>query len=207
MGPARSPWFRSGVAISALPQVLGERPPRSCLGRDARSPHAPAAVLASAAGRRSGEGPVCYRAPRHAASQASLRALGRSGRITRDGDTAIIEYADPIVATNHFKVRAAKLAAMTDNELLQFWNDGIVAGGEHRQSFHFTATEVPIGKAAGRVLRTGRPADAPGHVLRCQILSEAAVPPDVDELFVSSAARTPSQARMRPSRTDSADGR
>ncbi len=38
--------------------------------------------------------------------------------ITRDGDYAIIEYADPAVATTHFKVGAEKLHSMTDIEFV-----------------------------------------------------------------------------------------
>jgi len=106
-------------------------------------------------------------------------------RITRDGDTAIIEYADPTVATTHLKVGAAKLASMTDEALLQFWNDGIELDDEHRQSFKFTATEVPVGKPQVEFFEAGGQWTPRGDVLRCQILSDAAIPPDLDEPFVS----------------------
>jgi len=64
-------------------------------------------------------------------------------RITREGDTAIIEYADPSVATTYLKVGAERLASMTDEELLDFWNDGIEASEDHRRSLSYTATEIP----------------------------------------------------------------
>src|SRR5580698_10917670 len=67
-------------------------------------------------------------------------------RITRDGDDAVIEYADESVATTHLKVGAEKLAAMTDAELLAFWNGTIEAGDDHRESLIYTATEIPVGK-------------------------------------------------------------
>lgn len=44
-------------------------------------------------------------------------------KITRNGDTAVFEYADPRVATTHFTVEAGKPATMTDADLLAFWNE------------------------------------------------------------------------------------
>lgn len=66
-------------------------------------------------------------------------------RITRDGDNAIIEYADEKVSITLLKVGAARLAAMTDEELLDFWNEGVQANEDHRQSYSYTAIEIPVG--------------------------------------------------------------
>jgi hypothetical protein len=82
-------------------------------------------------------------------------------------------------------VGAEKLAAMTDEELLAFWNDGIEVSDVHRQSLRYTATEIPVGKPQVEFFERGNQWTPRGHVLRCQILSDAAVPPDVDESFVS----------------------
>lgn len=106
-------------------------------------------------------------------------------RITRDGDVAIIEYADESVATTHLKIGAGKLAAMTDEELLDYWNERVEAGEAHRQSVTFTATEIPIGKPQVELFERGNQWTPRGDVLRCQILSDAAIPPDVDAPFVS----------------------
>jgi hypothetical protein len=106
-------------------------------------------------------------------------------RITRDGDDAIIEYADDSVATTHLKVGAEKLVSMTDDELLAFWNDGIEANEVHRQSLSYTAIEIPAGKPQVEFFDRGNQWTPRGHVVRCQILSDAAIPPDVDEPFVS----------------------
>jgi hypothetical protein len=106
-------------------------------------------------------------------------------RITREGDHAIIEYAEPTVAKTHLHVGAEKLAAMTDEELLQFWNDLVEAGEEHRRSLSFTATEIPVGKPQVQLFEPGNQWTPRGHVLRCQILSDAAIPPALDEPFVS----------------------
>lgn len=106
-------------------------------------------------------------------------------RITRDGDDAIIEYADESVAKTHLRVGAEKLASMTDAELLDFWNETIEAGEDHRESLIYTATEIPAGKPQVEFFERGNQWTPRGHVLRCQILSDAAIPPDVDEPFVS----------------------
>ncbi len=52
-------------------------------------------------------------------------------RITRDGDTAIIEYADPNVATTHMKY-GPRLAGMTDQDVLDDFNEGILANEQFR---------------------------------------------------------------------------
>jgi hypothetical protein len=106
-------------------------------------------------------------------------------RITRDGDDAIIEYADEDVATTHLRMGAEKLASMTDEELLAFWNEGIEASEAHRESLSYTATEIPVGKSQLQFFEAGNQWTPRGHVVRCQILSDAAIEPSVDELFVS----------------------
>jgi len=106
-------------------------------------------------------------------------------RITRDGDDAVIEYADESVATTHFKVGAEKLASMTDEELLAFWNEHVTAREDDRHTLSYTATEIPVGKPQVEFFADGNQWTPRGHVVRCQILSDAAIPPDVDEPFVS----------------------
>jgi len=106
-------------------------------------------------------------------------------RITRKGDDAIIEYADDTVATTHLKMGADKLASMTDEELLDFWNDHIEAREDHRQSVSYTATEIPVGMPQVQFFEEANQWTPRGHVLRCQILSDAAIQPDLDEPFVS----------------------
>jgi hypothetical protein len=105
--------------------------------------------------------------------------------ISRDGDHAIIEYADPTVARTHLKVGSEKLATMTDEQLLKFWNDGIEAREDHRKSVNYTATEIPIGRPQVELFEAGSQWTPRGDVLRCQILSDAGVPPNLDEPFVS----------------------
>jgi len=67
-------------------------------------------------------------------------------KITRDGDYAIIVYADEGVATTHFKMGREKLAVMTDEQILKFWNDGIEARDAFMAAQHLVAVEIPMGK-------------------------------------------------------------
>jgi hypothetical protein len=106
-------------------------------------------------------------------------------RITRDGDDAIVEYADASVATTHLRMGAEKLASMTDEQLLDFWNEGIVARDEHRRTLSYTATEIPVGKPQVEFFDRGNQWTPRGHVVRCEILSDAAIPPALDEPFVA----------------------
>jgi hypothetical protein len=89
------------------------------------------------------------------------------------------------VATTHLTLGADKLASMTDAELLDFWNESIEVGEDHRQSLRYTATEIPVGKPQVEFFERGNQWTPRGHVLRCQILSDSAIPPDVHEPFAS----------------------
>lgn len=105
-------------------------------------------------------------------------------RITREGDNAIIEYADDSVATTHLRVGAEKLATMTDEQILDFWNEGVRASEEHRRTFNYVATEIPVGKPQLEFFEAGDQWTPRGHVVRCEVLSDAAITPELDELFV-----------------------
>ena len=106
-------------------------------------------------------------------------------RISRQGDTAVIEYADDSVAATHLTIGAEKLASMSDEELLEYWNEMICVREFHRQSLDYTATEVPLGKPQLSYFQAGDQWVPRGHVLRGQILSDAAIEPRLDEPFVS----------------------
>jgi hypothetical protein len=66
-------------------------------------------------------------------------------RITRDGDTAIIEYADPEVATTYMKY-GTRLAGMTDQDVLDDFNEGLIAMEQYRAEHPYVAVEIPLGK-------------------------------------------------------------
>lgn len=74
------------------------------------------ALLHLAYGTRLLDGPAC-RSPRpHVASLDEVP-------ITRDGDAAIIQYADPRIGTTHFTLAAGLVAKLTDAQILELWNE------------------------------------------------------------------------------------
>jgi hypothetical protein len=104
-------------------------------------------------------------------------------RITRNGDCAIVEYADETVATTHLKVGAERLSTMTDEDLLGFWNDFVRGTDEFRESVDYVAIEIPVGKPQVEYVAAGDQWTPRGDILRCQVLSDGQREPD--EPFVS----------------------
>ena len=106
-------------------------------------------------------------------------------RIVREGDVAIIEYADDAVASTYLTVGAEALAAMSDAEVLDYWNQLLQARDEHGDATDYVATEIPLGKPQIEYFEAGRQWAPRGHVLRCQLLTDAAIEPRLDEPFVA----------------------
>ena len=106
-------------------------------------------------------------------------------RITREGEYALIEYADEAVATTQLKVGTEMLAAMNDEQLLDYWNELVQTNDEFRERVKYVAEEIPLGKPQVEYFEPGDQWTPRGHVLRCQILSDAAIPPKLTEPFVS----------------------
>lgn len=112
-------------------------------------------------------------------------ATAEQVRITRSGDEAIIEYADASVAITHLRLGAEKLAILTDAQILGQWNDGLAAMEELARADEHPAVEIPPGKPQVEYFDKGDQWTPRGHVLRCEILSDAAIQPALDESFVS----------------------
>lgn len=87
-------------------------------------------------------------------------------RITREGETAIIEYADPQVWVTNYTI-GPKLAEMTDAEVLALWNEGIEA--TEQREYRHVATEIPIGKPQIEKSDWSRTWVPRGDVLRCVV--------------------------------------
>ena len=66
-------------------------------------------------------------------------------RITRDGEFAIFDYADPNVASVRMKY-GSRLARMTDQDVLENFNEGIRASEQFRAEHEYIAVEIPLGK-------------------------------------------------------------
>jgi len=67
-------------------------------------------------------------------------------RITREGDDAVIEYADPKVYVTNFKLGAERLAKMSDQQILDAWNESLEAREQARAEHEHVAVEIPPGK-------------------------------------------------------------
>jgi hypothetical protein len=105
-------------------------------------------------------------------------------KITRNGDTAVFEYADHRVATTHFTMEAGKLATMTDADLLAYWNEHIEATDEFiRTQKPFTLTEIPVGKPQLEYSKQSDQWVPRGHVVRSVIVNDS--PTGIDDTFIS----------------------
>ena len=93
-------------------------------------------------------------------------------RITREGDTAVIEYAEPSIRTVHLRFGPA-LAGMTDAQVLERFNAMLEAQAELAASVDRTLTEVPPGRPQIAYYERGDQWTPRGEVLRCHIESDA----------------------------------
>jgi hypothetical protein len=117
-------------------------------------------------------------------------------RITRDGDDVIIAYADESVATTHFKLGRERIAAMTDDEIIDFWNDHLEALEAAAAEYEHVAVEVPPGRPQLEFFEQGDQWVPRGHVLRCIVMGSNG---EYDEPFLTIDGRdfTPREfARM-----------
>jgi hypothetical protein len=103
-------------------------------------------------------------------------------KITREDDAVIIEYAAPEVATTRFVLGAARVAAMSDAEILAAWNEGIEATEEHARALTYVATEVPPGRPQLERSELNGHLVIRGEIVRCIIEGTSA---GHDEPFVS----------------------
>ena len=89
-------------------------------------------------------------------------------RITREGETAVIEYADPSIRVVNLQV-GPSLAAMTDAEVLELFNDMLEAQAEIAAGVDPTLTEIPPGLPKIEFSERSGQWVPRGQVLRCHI--------------------------------------
>ena len=89
-------------------------------------------------------------------------------RITREGETAVIEYADPSIRVVNLRV-GPSLAEMTDVEVLDLFNDMLEAQAEIAAGVDPTLTEIPPGFPQIEYSERSDQWVPRGHVLRCHI--------------------------------------
>ncbi len=66
-------------------------------------------------------------------------------RISRDGDAAVIEFADPSASTTHFKI-GRQVRQMSDQAILNMFNDMISARDQLAAEYENIVIEVPPGQ-------------------------------------------------------------
>lgn len=66
-------------------------------------------------------------------------------KITREGDSAIIENPEPLVGTMHLRI-GAEVQQMSDIEILKSFNEVIAAQKESLRQDDNTVIEIPVGK-------------------------------------------------------------
>ena len=89
-------------------------------------------------------------------------------RISREGETAVIEYADPSVRVVNLQV-GPSLTEMTDPEVLELFNDMLEAQAEIAAGVDPTLTEIPPGRPQIEYSEWSDQWVPRGHVLRCHI--------------------------------------
>ena len=93
-------------------------------------------------------------------------------RITREGETAVIEYADPSIRVVNLRV-GPSLAAMTDAEVLELFNDMLEAQAEIAAGVDPALTEIPPGLPQIEYNERSNQWVPRGQVRRCHIEVDA----------------------------------
>src|ERR1700675_2886915 len=89
-------------------------------------------------------------------------------RITREGETAIIENADPTVSTTHLKI-GSQIGSMSDAAILDLFNLLVETQEEMAAEFDNRAIEIPLGRPQISYMEGADQWVPRGQVLRCHI--------------------------------------
>lgn len=89
-------------------------------------------------------------------------------RITREADESVIEYAEQGVWTTHFRL-GPQVHKMTDQEILDRFNEVLEASERMREEYEHVAIEIPPGKPQIEYSENGCQWTPRGDVLRCVV--------------------------------------
>ena len=89
-------------------------------------------------------------------------------RITKERESAAIEFLEPGIAITHLTIGAA-VARMSDQEILDLFNETILSQERLAASYHHVAVEIPEGQPQVRYFRKGDQWVPRGDVLRCLV--------------------------------------
>ena len=88
--------------------------------------------------------------------------------ISRENETAIIEYKDPNIWVTHLTI-GSKIYTMSDQDILDSHNNSILAYLEWMRNYKYVAVEVPPEKLQIDYFSPGGYWTTRGDVLRCEI--------------------------------------
>ena len=91
--------------------------------------------------------------------------------ITREGETAVIRYLEEGVPGTHIRI-GPELAEMTDEEVLELYNEGLRAQAELAARYKHVAVEVPLNSPQIEYFERSYQWVPRGSVLRCLISDE-----------------------------------
>jgi len=89
-------------------------------------------------------------------------------RISREDDGAVIEYVEPGFWTTHFRLGPA-VQEMTDQEILDRFNEHVEVSERLRVEYEHVAIEVPPGRPQIEYFERGDKWTPRGGVLRCVV--------------------------------------
>jgi hypothetical protein len=127
-------------------------------------------------------------------------------KITRNGDDVIIAYADDSLATTHFKLGRERLSTMTDDDIIDFWNEHLEARDAAMAKYEHVAVEVPPGRPQVEFFEQGNQSVPRGHVLRCVVMGSDGTPTSRSSRSTTATSqRASSRGWSAPSEAGNAD--
>ena len=114
-------------------------------------------------------------------------------RITRDGEYGVVEFADDGIMTTNLKL-GAKVNEMTDQEILDLFNESVLASKELAASYEHVVVEIPPGRPQIEYHADADQWTPRGGLLRCLISDcgpggEATIEIDKHELSLKEFGR------------------
>jgi hypothetical protein len=89
-------------------------------------------------------------------------------RITREGDYAVIEYKEAGVPTTRLTI-GPEIAGMSDEAILELFNDTLRAQAQRAAEYKHVAVEVPLGSPQIKYFARADQWSPRGGVLRCLV--------------------------------------
>jgi len=96
-------------------------------------------------------------------------------RLVRNGGTVEVHYSESDIPVTHITI-GPKLTDMTDQEVIDLWNDMLRAQSERAAEYKHVAVEVPLGSPQIEYRQDSDQWVPRGAVLRCQISDDENLP-------------------------------